>query len=231
MKALTLGFTIAFAANGTAALASTDDQRAQTFTERVADHGHPSNIKTTVGRLPDGWSSSVPLPAEVPILGVVQHLKSGSAEIFYQPTDAASLYASYVSELKQAGYAEIDPANPSGDTGGFRAARQPSTSFLYCRGSQGVEVSLPQPHTDDLRIDILSTKQEPPDACVAGQPLTGSPYDTPIPQLVGPQGATVDQGGIAQFVGGRSAEGETTDAAFGALITGNATDRVPGSGV
>ncbi len=114
VKALTLGFTIAFAANGTAALASTDDQRAQTFTERVADHGHPSNIKTTVGRLPDGWSSSVPLPAEVPILGVVQHLKSGSAEIFYQPTDAASLYASYVSELKQAALRRNRPGQSFG---------------------------------------------------------------------------------------------------------------------
>jgi len=75
----------------------------------------------------------------------------------------------------------------------------------------------------DLRVEILSTKQEPPNACLAGQPLTGSPYDTPIPQLVGPQGATVDQGGIGSFGIGRSAEGETTDAAFGALITGNVT--------
>jgi len=144
-------------------------------------------------------------------------------EIYYQPTDAASAYESYVSELKQAGYAEIDPTDPSADTGGFRAVRKPSASSLYCRGSQGVDVSLPEPHSDDLRVEILSTKQEPPNACLAGQPLTGSPYDTPIPQLVGPQGATVDQGGIGSFGIGRSAEGETTDAAFGALITGNVT--------
>jgi len=223
VRALALGLTLGFAANVTAAVASTNDQRVQTFTERVADHGHPSNVKTTIGHLPDGWSSSVPLPAEAQILGVVQHIKSGFAEIYYQPADAPSTYASYVSELERAGYAEIDPTNPSADTGGFRAARTPSTSSLYCRGSQGVDVSLPQPHSDDLRVDILSTKQEPPNACVAAQPVTGSPYDTPIPQLVGPQGVTVDQGGIGSFGVGRSAEGETTDAAFGALITGNVT--------
>ncbi len=220
VKALALGFTIGLAANVTAAVASTNDQRAQTFTERVADHGHPSNVKTTVGRLPDGWSSPVPLPAGAPILGVVQHIKSGFTEIYYQPSDPASANASYVSELKQAGYVETDGPDASADRG-FRAAPKPAVSSLYCRGLQGVDVSLPQPDAEDLRVDILSTKQEPPNACVAQQPLTGSPYDTPIPQLVGPRGATVDPGGIASFGVGRSAEGETTDAAFGALITGN----------
>ncbi|MBC5800231.1 MAG: hypothetical protein GIX03_07320 [Candidatus Eremiobacteraeota bacterium] len=212
-----------FAANVSGAVASTDDRGAQTFAERVADYGHPANVKTTIGHLPDGWSSSVPLPADVPILGVVQHIKSGLTEIYYQPPDAASADASYVSGLKEAGYVATDRSDASADGGGFRAARKPSTSSLYCHGAQGVEVSVPQPHGDDLRVAILATKQDAPDACVAEQPLAGSPYDTPIPPLVGPQGATVAAGGLGSFGISRGAEGATTDAAFGALITGNVT--------
>jgi hypothetical protein len=155
-----------------------------TFLSRISDNGVPERQSRTitVGALPPGWNSSVPLPPGVTVLGSVLTPKI-STEIYYEPADAAKTLQSYLLQLRAAGF-----SNKLGMLGrsGFAFTLRAATVAMMCRAHEGVLIT--QPAHDDLRVTI----QDPstPGLC---EPQSHQPI-SPLPDLIPPPGAQIVAG-------------------------------------
>jgi hypothetical protein len=186
----------------------------QTFTERLAG---PPSTHVTMGALPSGWTSPVPLPAAIPLLGSVA--RGWSTEIYYQPADSAPSYTAYSAQLQHDGFT-IKPSSLALGGGIVQESSTPQYT-LFCRGDQAVTVTIPAGTTDDVRVSVTVPASpngfSPCKASTEGVPRIASP----LPLFVAPPGVAVlpEWGGGTSY--GYGPSGASARTSFGTLLRGN----------
>jgi hypothetical protein len=188
----------------------------QTFVQRVT---LASSNHVTIGALPSSWTSPVPLPSAIPVLGSIERVSS--IDIFYQPPDSAPSYAAYSAQLQHDGFT-LMPQSGLGSGSGFAQESSVPSYTLFCRGEQAVTVTVPPDTTDDLRVSVSSAAQ-PGGFGPCKRPTEGfSPTANPLPLFVVPSGVAIlpdSWGGGTSFAYGPS--GASSRTSFGASLRGN----------
>ncbi len=222
-KLMPIGVAIVLAGIPFCAAGAISNEALQAFAARVADNSYPSTVRVSVGTLPPSWTSSIPLPSDLPLLGSVQHLNQGSTEIYYRPADAAAAYDAYLSALQRAGFRETKPPDRFGQRGGFTPSSGLVRIALFCRAQQGVNIQAPRNDGDDLRITVLSAEKGPLNSCTE-QASRLPMFWSPVPSLEAPAGAIVTLESLAGMSVGFSSNGrELGDISSAALVQGNFT--------
>ncbi len=186
---LLLAATLLFAAPTLSASAQTDSTTL--FMERlVGGYGTPAEV--TAGSLPPGWTSPVPLPASVPILGSVRYNTQHSIMVYYNPSNGQAAFDAYAAQLRAAGF--TTPGYQYGTQGGFVATNAgPTRSGYFCHADQSVSVTLPPNTTNDLRIGISDANRFGPCSRPATAALIAATtrVTSPLPQFTAPAGTTI----------------------------------------
>ncbi len=153
----------------------------------------------TIDGLPPNWTSPVPLPSGVPILGSVS--QNGSyVTIYYRPTDARQAFATYSAQLVAAGFANLSHQLTPRTVSGFVSSASSAVAFAnFCRDGQNVSVWTGSSSNDDLRVGVVPKSTQPcaqPFATPRPQPVS------PLPTLIAPAGTTlVPTSGTTMSVG------------------------------
>ncbi len=170
----------------------------------------------TVDALPPNWSSPVPLPDGVPVLGSVG--RSGSfVTIYYRPADARQTFAAYSAKLTAAGFMDFShPALPRTISGFYPSTNSTQPFANFCRDGQSVVVRSDSQNNDDLRVTITPKTTQCPQTMATPHP----PPVSPLPPLVAPSGTTIQPtGGSNALTVGTNGGTESTSTT--ALIQGN----------
>ncbi len=185
-----LAATLLFAAATLSASAQTDSTTL--FMQRLAG-GYGTPAEVTAGSLPAGWTSPVPLPVGVPLLGSVRNTLQHTITLYYNPSNAQAAVDAYIAQLRAAGFAT--PNYQYGTQGGFAATNvSPIRSGFFCHGTQSVNVFQPPYSTGDLRIAIseFTNGSGPCSRPTTAALMASANRDTtPLPQFIPPAGTTM----------------------------------------
>lgn len=213
-------FAIPLLVVSAALLVSAAPARAQTnaadtlvLTQRLIGVG-PNDL--TVDALPPNWTSPVPLPSGLPILGSVS--RNGTfVTIYYRPADARQAFGAYSAQLLAAGFTNLSrPIAPRAISGLMPSGSFSSQSYGYfCRDGQNVYVRTDLPSNDDLRVEITPKSTQP---CAQSMAAPHPPPVSPLPQLIAPAGTTITPTGGISASNASGMESTSTTA----LIQGNA---------
>lgn len=169
------------------------DTTARLLQALAASQGQSASV--TVGALPAGGVSGVPLPAE-PVLGsIVSGPETAFAslgpaettEVFYSVPDAKTAAAAYDGALERAGWKRRRPLQ----LGGFAASAFAQLDEYCGKGERYVTVRALKGDSGVFLVTIV--RQEPAamfDPCAAGSPLLRieTQMRSPLPELRAPQG-------------------------------------------
>lgn len=153
------------------------------FLERVADLGPASGATWAIGKLPDGFSSDIPLPVGAKLLGSVQRVSDffSSTGLYYEAdTDLTPIVDAYVGSLRAAGWTEShEMAFLEGGFSGenlrtFCAAGRPSI-MVDASSAAG---------SRNLTVSVMLFATIAPCAAAVGASRSASP----LPRLVAPGG-------------------------------------------
>ena len=177
------------------------------------------NTQATIGALPPGWTSPVPLPANVPILGAISY-GSTRVTVYYAPTDAQAAYAEYTGVLKAVGFVQHPRNGPPNVVFTDAAASLPAFD-LYCKDKQPVNLAVGGGAEGDLRVTVTS-------AALGLNPCIdrndSRVPSSPLPALSSPQATNVTMiGGSSSR--GSGLNGDSIEVNAGALILGKASAR------
>ncbi len=171
----------------------------------------------TVDALPPNWTSPVPLPPGLPILGSVSH-NGTFVTIYYRPTDARQAFDAYSAQLTAAGFANLSHPLTLRAISGLMPSESSTQAFAnFCRDGQNVLVRTGPQSNDDFRVEIIPKSTQP-----CAQPMaTPRPAPvSPLPPLIAPAGTTImPMGGSNTMTVGTAGGMESTSTT--ALIQGN----------
>ncbi len=142
----------------------------------------------TVDALPPNWTSPVPLPSGLPIVGSVRR-NGPYVTVYYRPADARQAFDAYTTQLRAAGFTNLSwPMQPRAASGFAPSANSAQTFAAYCRNGQSVFVRTSPPSTDDLRVEIMPKGNQP---CAQPMATPRPPPVSPLPPLIAPAGTTI----------------------------------------
>jgi len=216
MKQFSIVVAIAVLAMTKAAFA--DNSPAAMLVARVVG-SMSQNSQATIGALPPGWTSPVPLPANVPILGAISY-GSTRVTVYYAPTDAQAAYAEYTGVLKAAGFVQHPRNGPPNVVFSDAAASLPAFD-LYCKDKQPVNLAVGGGSEGDLRVTVTSEALSL-NPCIDRNDARAA--SSPLPALSSPQATNVTNiGGISSR--GSGLNGDSVEVNAGALIIGKTSAR------
>jgi hypothetical protein len=190
--------------------------------QRLAGGYGGAQTDVTVGSLPKGWTSPVPLP-DVPVLGTVRAGTQQTMTLYFNPGNAQTAAEAYINQLRAAGFTTA-PSFPGLQAGGFAASAQPVRNSYFCRGTQLVSIVVPPGAATDLRV-MIQPSSGAFDMCGRlPEMLSASAiakYSSPLPQFSAPSGSEMAGAGT-NF----RAAGTTSSLGSSATITGNQTAAV-----
>lgn len=168
----------------------------------------------TVDALPRNWTSPVPLPPGLPILGSVS--RNGTfVTIYYRPTDARQAFDAYSAQLTAAGFANLSHPPILRTISGLMPSSSSAQAFAnFCRDGQNVFIRTSPQGNDDFRVEITPKTTQP---CSQPMATPHPPPVSPLPPLIAPAGTT--GGGINSMTIGTTGGIESTSTT--ALIQGS----------
>ncbi len=171
----------------------------------------------TVDALPPNWTSPVPLPPGLPVLGSVSH-NGTYVTIYYRPSDARQAFDAYSAQLMAAGLANLSHSGALRTITGFSASVSAQAFADFCRDGQNVLIRTGPQTIDDFRVEIIPKTPQP-----CAQPMA-TPHTAPVsplPPLIAPAGTTITPmgGGMNSLTMGTNGGIESTSTT--ALIQGN----------
>ncbi len=159
-------------------------QTAVILAQRIADTGYGATI--TVGSLPAGWPTTVPMPRMATLLGTVSNPSNGYTTLYYEVPDFRATYETYVGALRQDGFIELRAQAPPRGFAPPESADIPASSE-YCRGGYSVTVLGAERTPGDFRIAVTPPQPNMTQTCGPARPAPPQRV-SPLPLFAPPPG-------------------------------------------
>jgi hypothetical protein len=168
----------------------------------------PGAAKIYVGKLPDDWKATAPLPSGAKLVGSVE--RGTTTQLYYDFGPGGGTIADYAASLQSAGWVPNATISPGG---GFAS---PSLPSIYCGAAGKPVLTITQPSGPDRSFAISLANANP--LCNAQGPLgIMQSLRGPLPTLAAPENATMT-GSVVPFRFGATGAKIVSKAPLASLI-------------